>query len=120
MSDWKTCSHEFYFAFGPVKKCKHCGATTIASFDGTPKDIWPPVQIDKQAFLGPSEDDMVPSEYWSTATKTPEALANACCPCCGEKPESLNPLPLGWCWDTMAPTNNYVWCPIWTREKEDP
>lgn len=115
MIDWKTCSHEFGFIFGPVKKCRHCGATTIASFDGTPKDIWPPVQIDPMAFLGPTENDMVPSQHWSPDTKTPRALSDASCPCCGERPATLNPLPHGWCWDTMEPTNSAVWCSKWNE-----
>jgi hypothetical protein len=39
---WQTCAHDFRFFFGPIKKCRRCGATVAASVDGTPHDIWPP------------------------------------------------------------------------------
>lgn len=63
----------------------------------------------------PSENDLVPVEHWSVKTKTREALAFAQCPHCGRKPKSLDPLPPGWCWDTMEPNNQWVWCPEWNK-----
>lgn len=50
-------------------------------------------------------------EDWSFATKTKKALANAMCAGCGKRPDTLDPLPDGWSWDTMEPTNNWLWCP---------
>jgi len=32
----------------------------------------------------------------------------AACPCCGELPETLYPLPTGWSHD-----DENLWCPIW-------
>lgn len=48
---------------------------------------------------------------WSFATKTPSALHWAGCARCGKRPETLDPLPDGWRWDTMEPTNPWCWCP---------
>jgi hypothetical protein len=63
-------------------------------------------------FLEP-DPNAIPPEQWSFKTKTPEAIKWAMCPCCGRRPETLDPLPPGWCWDTMEPTNAAVWCPKW-------
>lgn len=43
--------------------------------------------------------------------KTREALDHARCACCGKRPESLDPLPKGWGWDTAERDNPYLWCP---------
>lgn len=47
----------------------------------------------------------------STETKTPQAIANCMCAICGRRPDNVNPLTPGWTWDTMEPTNNWLWCP---------
>lgn len=41
---------------------------------------------------------------------------NASCPCCDRKPETVNPLPPGWCWDAMF--NRWCWCPEWNSPME--
>lgn len=56
---------------------------------------------------GPVEPD---PEKWSFDTKTEFAKKNAACAGCGRKPRRLNPLPVGWTWDTMEPTNEWLWC----------
>lgn len=59
------------------------------------------------------EDDAepVPPDRWTAATKRPETLAMARCPHCECVPATLDPLPPGWTWDTMEPTNPWAWCP---------
>lgn len=59
-----------------------------------------------------SENDDIPPEKWSVATKTIEARMHCACAGCGKAPGSIEPLPDGWYWDTMEPTNNWVWCPV--------
>ena len=40
---WEICSHRFSPWFGPVLKCRHCGATTMLSMDPKEsKPIFPP------------------------------------------------------------------------------
>jgi hypothetical protein len=58
-----------------------------------------------------SENDAIPSELWSGKTKFPDAIKYAICQCCNRKPETTDPLPKGWLWDTLEPNNPYVWCP---------
>ena len=44
--DWRNCSHNFQFYFGPVMTCRLCGASTIASVDGKSKPIFPPAETE--------------------------------------------------------------------------
>lgn len=60
-----------------------------------------------------ADGDFTDPEQWCFETKTPETLNHAGCARCGKKPASLNPLPAGWAWDTMEPTNPWLWCPHW-------
>lgn len=52
---------------------------------------------------------------------TPEQLAYlvkwCACPCCGDKPVSLDPLPEGWAWDEIAFTT-WAWCPVCMAKTE--
>jgi hypothetical protein len=64
-----------------------------------------------EGFMDPTENDLIPSEQWSVKTKTLDARMNARCAGCGKQPGSIDPLPEGWNWDTMEPTNNWLWCP---------
>lgn len=57
------------------------------------------------------DGDFTDPTLWSFATKTPSALKWAGCARCGKRPETLDPLPDGWAWDTMEPTNPWLWCP---------
>lgn len=56
---------------------------------------------------------------WGQETKTPETLRNARCACCGKAPDSIKPLDAGWGWDTMEPTNPWLWCPKCSPTTED-
>lgn len=59
-------------------------------------------------------------ESWCFATKTPTALEYAQCAWCGRRPASLDPLPPGWSWDTMEPTNPWLFCPNWRNADCEP
>ena len=43
---WQTCSHQFMPYFGPVLKCRFCGASTMVSMDGKSKPIYAPDTYD--------------------------------------------------------------------------
>lgn len=60
----------------------------------------------------------IPPEEWSVAKKHTDRPF--VCPCCDRAPETLDPLPPGWCWDTMEPSNPWVWCPKWTADSDTP
>lgn len=56
-------------------------------------------------------------------TKTPWAREHAMCACgCDKKPESTDPLPDGWVWDTGEPDSQWVFCPESTAHipKDEP
>lgn len=48
----------------------------------------------------------------SVIQKTAWALEKAMCACgCDRKPETTNPLPDGWVWDSGEPDSQWVFCP---------
>lgn len=48
MIDWRNCAHGFVRFFGPVLKCRKCGATTMVTMDPEEsKPIHAPAYLDE-------------------------------------------------------------------------
>ena len=53
-----------------------------------------------------------------TADQTAYLEKHAMCPVCGERPETVEPLPEGWTWDCLAFTI-WCWCPTCDPSPKD-
>lgn len=85
--------------------CLSCGK----HWYGIPGKVREYSKIDWEFWM--TEGPYIPPEQWTVKTKTEAAIKFCMCAGCHDKPATIDPLPDGWTWDTMEPSNSWTWCP---------